>query len=224
MDAVEREKERVKAEELRLKREEEQLVATPLGWVFRCRGTWALFVGRSPRDERETQELEQLGVTCCATLDAKHDTLLDSDLGVVPLRHGLQMAQIDASRRLLRDVLTRDGEAVLLCAHEVRLMRDLYHAFRMVDSRRAKRQVETEWRMLTTALPPSGHEVPYCDARLLSNYIHELTVCPDYNNAPFCPRGNQCALRHVCSFCKSDKHKLLKCKERNKKNPKPQDE
>ncbi len=214
MDAIESEKERIRAEEQRLKREEEQLLETPLRWMFRCRGEWALFVGRSPRSGAETAELERLGVTCCATMDARHDVLLDSDLGVVPLRQDLAIAGIDASRRLLREVLAKEGEAVLLCADEVRLVRDLYHALRLVDCRRNKRQVETEWRMLTAALPMTGREVPYCDARLLSNYIHELTVCPDFNNTPFCPRGNRCHLRHVCSFCKSDKHKFLKCNKR----------
>jgi hypothetical protein len=197
---------------------------TPLPWLFRCRGDMPLFVGRSPRTEAEAAALERVGVTCCATMDARHDVLLGSDLGVVPLKHSLVIAEIDVSRRLLRDVLGRDGEAVLLCADEVRLVRDLYHSFRLVDSRRIKRQVETEWKMLTAALPATGRDVPYCDTRLLGDYIHQLTVCPDFNNAPFCPRGGNCHLRHLCSFCKSDKHKFPKCNQRHKKTPKVADE
>lgn len=222
LDAIEVEKARVLAEQQRLKREEEQLLTTPLPWVFRCRGAHGLFVGRAPKTAAEAAAVEKLGVTCCVTPDAGSDALLDSDLGLVRLKLGVAVPVIEEGRVLLGSVLMRDKEVVLLCAAEVRHVRDVYHAFRLVVSRRTKRQVEVEWRMLCAALPMSGPDVDFCDAKLFSAYTNELTICPDYNVVPrrSCSEGVKCSLRHVCSFCKSDQHPLSKCKQRSKPNPK----
>jgi hypothetical protein len=143
IDGVEREKERVILEERRRKEEEERLVLLDgLNGVFQCRGRFKLFVGRSPRSELEVRLLEeQMGVTTVLTADVDVALLIDSNLCIRQIRACSDAQDLDRERKALKEMLL-DEECVLVCARDVRVMRDLYWAQRLVDERRTSRQVK----------------------------------------------------------------------------------
>ncbi len=143
IDGVEREKERVILEERRRKEEEERLVLLDgLYGVFQCRGRFKLFVGRSPRSELEVRLLEeQMGVTTVLTADVDVALLIDSNLCIRQIRECSDAQDLDRERKALKEMLL-DEECVFVCARDVRVMRDLYWAQRLVDERRTSRQVK----------------------------------------------------------------------------------
>ena len=215
VDAVERKKDAEEAERLRIKREEEKLLFTVLPWVLQCRGEGGrLFVGRTPRTAAEAEAVEKLGITCAATYDdgggASDDPLLGSDLGVVRLHWGVSIPQIEEQRATLKTLLARGDETILLCAREVRHFRDAFFAFRAIDSRRTTKQIEVEWKMLCQANPAPNNAplVKYADASQMKKHLSEMTICMEFN-ANAC-KAEQCALRHICKFCKNP-HSILRC-------------
>ncbi len=66
-----------------------------------------------------------------------------------------------------------EGEVVLLCARDVRAVRDLFWAQRLVDERRTVRQVETEWKMCCAAVPVA-YDVKFLDPVEFKRYVSPI--------------------------------------------------
>ena len=105
----------------------------------------------------------------------------------------------------------QQDETVLLCARDVRQVRDLYWASRLVDERRSSKQVETEWRMCCAVVPMLGNP-EYMEVSLFKKYVNDLTICAKWNEKSGCKE--KCNLRHNCAVCKSDQHQAFKCKKK----------
>lgn len=104
IDAVEKEKDRIRQEERRRKEEEERLLPG-LDWgVFRCRGaSFKLLIGRSPRSPKEVEDVEKvLGVSMIVTADTDVELLLDSDCGIHQVRSCDTIADLDRERKVGR--------------------------------------------------------------------------------------------------------------------------
>jgi hypothetical protein len=119
-------------------------------------------------------------------------------------------------------------EVVLLCAQDVRRVRDLYWAQRLVDEQRTTKQVETEWKMCRAAVPFLGN-LTYLDptnfkklrnekkenaerfySEMIGRFVREKTICYNWN-AKGC--GGGCGLRHVCMLCRGE-HPSSRCKKK----------